>query len=317
MSEAEIDALAAAFQSGALPKAEWTHQAHLRVGAWHIRRFGKDAALVRMRAGIRRLNAFHHVPDSESRGYHETVTRSYLHFIAEFFRQLPPGMPFDQGVARLLASPVGGAGFLFAFYSRDVLMSSRARLQWVQPDLHSFDWNSCRMLRASELAVTSWKNGEGWTSQVAIFPADAALDNFDWRVSVAGSGRSGAFSSFPGVDRTLAVLAGRVQLTIAGRESLEIGADSAPVSFSGDLATTARLVEAPLLDLNVMTRRGLFVHRVERRTLEPGAEVALTSMTNLVFSIDTRDVQLCQPLSRPATLTCEGGDVFVIGIDYA
>src|SRR5690606_40206882 len=34
--------------------------------------------------------------------------------------------------------------------------------------------------------------------------------------------------------------------------------------FPADLATSARLVDSPITDLNVMTRRSLFRHRVER-----------------------------------------------------
>ena len=49
-----LDALAARFAAAAIPATEWTHQTHLTVGAWHVARFGPDAALERLRAGIRR-----------------------------------------------------------------------------------------------------------------------------------------------------------------------------------------------------------------------------------------------------------------------
>src|SRR6476620_649057 len=75
VTESELDAFASAFQSCAIPKSEWTHQAHLKVGTWHVRRFGKDEALERLRIGIRRLNDSHGVPNSDTRGYHETITR--------------------------------------------------------------------------------------------------------------------------------------------------------------------------------------------------------------------------------------------------
>lgn len=51
-----VDALAAAFCSRTLPKAEWTHHAHLRVGLWHVLRYSPEEALDRLRAGIRTLN---------------------------------------------------------------------------------------------------------------------------------------------------------------------------------------------------------------------------------------------------------------------
>ena len=39
-----LDALVSAFRAGTLPKAAWTHAAHLRVGVWHVLTYG-DAAL--------------------------------------------------------------------------------------------------------------------------------------------------------------------------------------------------------------------------------------------------------------------------------
>ena len=39
-----------------------------------------------MRAGILRLNAAHGTPNSDTRGYHETITRAYLVLLAQFAR---------------------------------------------------------------------------------------------------------------------------------------------------------------------------------------------------------------------------------------
>ena len=53
-----------------------------------------------------------------------------------------------------------------------------------------------------------WKNGLGVTTELAkrCWPADA--EAFAWRVSRAAVASDGAFSAFPGVDRTLLVLPG-------------------------------------------------------------------------------------------------------------
>ena len=58
------DALAEAFIACRLPKSRWTHQAHLAVGLWHVSRFGRAAALPRLRTGIRRLNDTHRTVNS-------------------------------------------------------------------------------------------------------------------------------------------------------------------------------------------------------------------------------------------------------------
>ena len=131
----ELDELAAEFEAGAIPASAWTHQAHLRVGALLIHRHGRQAALQTLRTGIRRLNAAHGTVESATRGYHETITRCYVHFIAQFLASCPREMAFDRRVDELLHSSVADRDFLLRYYSRAVLMSPAARQAWVEPDL--------------------------------------------------------------------------------------------------------------------------------------------------------------------------------------
>ena len=131
----ELDELASQFDATAIPASEWTHQAHLRVGAIVVHRLGRDAALDRLRSGIRRLNAAHGTTGSPTRGYHETITRAYVHFITQFLASCPREMPFEDRVDELLRGTVAQRDFLLCFYSREVLMSSRSRAEWVEPDL--------------------------------------------------------------------------------------------------------------------------------------------------------------------------------------
>jgi environmental stress-induced protein Ves len=121
-----------------------------------------------------------------------------------------------------------------------------------------------RILRASERTAVPWKNGGGTTSEVAAFPQGAGFDDFGWRISIANIARGGPFSRFPGIDRTLAMLHGRVTLTIEGQGAVPLSPDMPPVSFAGDVATAAELIGGPATDLNVMTRRGAFTARVTR-----------------------------------------------------
>src|SRR5579871_303201 len=103
MTGNDINLLAAAFRARTLPKTEWTHRAHLIVGAWHVHKWGRDGALVESRNGIRLLNDTHGVPNSESRGYHETITRCYLVLIEAFFRQ---HTTLVEAVSLILRSPL-------------------------------------------------------------------------------------------------------------------------------------------------------------------------------------------------------------------
>jgi len=132
-----------------------------------------------------------------------------------------------------------------------------------------------RVLRAAQRKVTPWKNGQGWTAEAAVFPEGATLEGFDWRISFAGTEASGPFSTFPEVDRTLAVLEGRIELSMDGQPAIELSSSSLPVCFPGDVPTSARLIEGPLRDLNVMTRRGIFAHQMQRFALKDSVELAV------------------------------------------
>ena len=76
--------MAAGFQAGTLTHAEWNHRAHLTVALWYASHHAPAEALDLVRAGILRLNAVHGVPTTPTRGYHETVTRFYMHTVGRY-----------------------------------------------------------------------------------------------------------------------------------------------------------------------------------------------------------------------------------------
>ena len=134
MTGAELDDLAARFEAAAIPRAAWTHQAHLHVAAWYVERFGPTEALAHLRTGIRRLSDVHRRCDMQTSGYHETVTAAYVRLVSTFLARCPATMSFADRVGALLASPVAGKQALLRHYSRAVLLSPRARTEWVAPD---------------------------------------------------------------------------------------------------------------------------------------------------------------------------------------
>jgi len=122
-----------------------------------------------------------------------------------------------------------------------------------------------KIVRASECRTTAWKNGGGSTTEIAVAPPHASLDSFDWRVSMARVASDGPFSEFAGIDRTLAVVTGGgLLLTIGEAAPIVLDRNSDPISFAGDTPTSARLAADAITDLNVMTRRGRFAHRLLR-----------------------------------------------------
>ena len=135
MEAIDLDALVGRFLDRTLPKAEWTHQAHLAVGAWHVDRYGPDEALARLRAGIRALNDSHGTINSSSSGYHETITRAYVRVIAGCFAGCAD-LPLPDRVAGLIRGSSGERDALLRYYSRETLLSAHARAEWVEPDVH-------------------------------------------------------------------------------------------------------------------------------------------------------------------------------------
>jgi uncharacterized protein len=112
------------------------------------------------------------------------------------------------------------------------------------------------ILRARERVAVPWKNGGGVTRTVAVHPPGSDLETFAWRVSIAEVRSSAPFSVFSGVERHMAVLSGRLSLSIDGGAPLILTADSAPLSFAGDVPAHGTALAGAVTDLNVMTRRG-------------------------------------------------------------
>jgi environmental stress-induced protein Ves len=122
-----------------------------------------------------------------------------------------------------------------------------------------------RIIRAADYKTMPWKNGGGSTTEIAVSPEGASLGDFDWRISMAHVGADGPFSSFPGIDRTLSVISGNgIRLAFGDGETVALDRLSAPFAFAADRAVDGVLVDEPIDDLNVMSRRGAWTHRVER-----------------------------------------------------
>lgn len=112
-------------------------------------------------------------------------------------------------------------------------------------------WLPCR-----ERRIEPWRNGGGSTQQVAIDPpAATAQHGFRWRVSIARVAAPGPFSSFPGVDRSLWLLDGNGMALDLGSRVVRIDQPLQRFDFGGEAAITARLLDGPTEDLNVMCDR--------------------------------------------------------------
>ena len=138
-----------------------------------------------------------------------------------------------------------------------------------------------RLLRASERTAQPWKNGGGVTREVAAWPLGVGFDAFDWRVSIAEVAAAGPFSRFEGIDRTMAILDGRLALLFADR-TVTLDGTSAPFAFAGEAACEGQPLGGAVRDLNVMVRRGRCTAEVRRFTEDEVAGLIVATAPTIV-----------------------------------
>jgi len=114
-----------------------------------------------------------------------------------------------------------------------------------------------RVLSPADYHRMPWKNGGGRTTEIAAHPAGSGFASFAWRISVADVVQDGPFSPFPGVDRTLVLLAGAGMMLSGDGEPVELRTPFESARFSGDPSLHCSLVAGPVRDFNFMVRRGV------------------------------------------------------------
>jgi len=105
---------------------------------------------------------------------------------------------------------------------------------------------------ADRVQAQPWRNGGGSTRELLAWPT---AQEWIFRISLAQVAQDGPFSSFPGIERWIALVegAGMTLSFAAGAEHLSIGRE--PVRFDGALAPVCSLERGATLDLNLMVDR--------------------------------------------------------------
>ena len=110
-----------------------------------------------------------------------------------------------------------------------------------------------RVIPANEYRRERWRNQLGWTREIA---RGGDGDDWNWRLSIAEIERDAAFSTFPGVDRELVLLAGNgLRLRFDDGEVALLQPPHDRHRFAGERAVTGELVDGPTHDFNLMWRR--------------------------------------------------------------
>ena len=134
-SESEIVRIGEGLMAGTLPRPEWTHEAHLAATTYLLTRRA-DIDVGRALPGlIRGYNESVGGVNSDSEGYHETITRVFLHGVRLFVAEADPNEPLHELVNELLLSPMGRRDWPLRVYSAARRFSVEARRKFVPPDI--------------------------------------------------------------------------------------------------------------------------------------------------------------------------------------
>ena len=134
-SDAEVEHLGEGLLARTLPRPEWTHEAHLAATTYLLLKRPDVDLDARLPDIIRRYNESVGGVNSDSEGYHETITRVFLHGVRLFLAEADPREPLHELVNELLLSPMGRRDWPLRFYSRERLFSVEARRNFVESDL--------------------------------------------------------------------------------------------------------------------------------------------------------------------------------------
>ena len=141
ITDVEIDEFLHAFEAGTLPKERFTHAAHILTGASYVHEFGESAAIDRMRQSIRRFNESVGGRNTNTSGYHETITLFWIKLLARLHKEavLQAAVSREQFAALAVGRFAHRRDLLSTFYDFDLVGSTDARLIWISPTRRSLD----------------------------------------------------------------------------------------------------------------------------------------------------------------------------------
>jgi len=136
-SDAEVEHIGEGLLERTLPRAEWTHEAHLAATTYLLLRRPDIDVDEELPGLIRRYNESVGGVNSDTEGYHETITLLFLRGVRLFLMEADASDPLHELVNELLLSPMGRRDWPLRFYSPELLLSVEARRHFVDPDLRA------------------------------------------------------------------------------------------------------------------------------------------------------------------------------------
>ena len=120
-----------------------------------------------------------------------------------------------------------------------------------------------KIISPDQFKKIPWKNGKGITTELAINDG-GTLEDFDWRISIAGVVEDGEFSDFSGYHRNLKLLEGNgIKLKYDNNKIDHLDNILSIASFDGACKTVGMLKDGSIKDFNVITRIGKYKVNIE------------------------------------------------------
>ncbi len=113
---------------------EFDHIAHLRLAWINIKKYGIDKAIIRVPAQIQKLVETFNVAEK----YHTTLTIAAINTVYHFM-QKSKSRNFQDFIVEFPKLKNDFMDLIFSHYSNDRLMHSKAKSQFICPDLLPFD----------------------------------------------------------------------------------------------------------------------------------------------------------------------------------
>jgi hypothetical protein len=130
----EIAAIGRGLIDRRLPKSSWTHAAHFAATLWMMTCRPEIDLTRELRGMICAYNEATGGANTDSSGYHETITQASIRAARGFLQESPP-RPLFATCNALMLSPLGEPDWPLAYWTRERLFSVEARRMWVGPDL--------------------------------------------------------------------------------------------------------------------------------------------------------------------------------------
>ena len=132
--DTDIRAIGEGLLACTLPRAAWTHEAHLGACLWLLSERPDIDLDAEIGAIIRRFNESVGGVNDDTQGYHDSITRAYVAGVRLFLSETDE-TGLAERVNAMLLSDVGRRDWPLRFYSRERLFSVDARRGFVAPDL--------------------------------------------------------------------------------------------------------------------------------------------------------------------------------------